>query len=200
MYNFADLQAFRARQNPGAGFAVASHNRSDTQIVPAQTKGQAFAHLGAQKFVEGILAFALGALDAGGGEPQFLTSAADPNAGFGLKALLAFLFNGAQIGFLATGWTPSKKIGGALGAAADGALAGAASASWITFAYAQGNLFGTARATAATKGVELDYTQQPHMLPVHHSPPAPRAVDPVVAQRVAQGRAASMQDPNAAFF
>lgn len=204
MYGINDLQAYRQRTAQSSALALApSHNRSETQVVPAQSRGIAFAHFGGQKITEGLLAFALGALDAGGGEPQFLTNAADPNAGFGLKALLSFVFNAAQVGMLATGFTFQKKFSQnpGWGSFVDGTLTGAASTSWVTFAYAQGNIYGTARAEAATKGLDgLDYSAEPHMLPVHHSPAAAPSVDPAVAARVQAGRAQSMRDPNAMFF
>ena len=88
----------------------------------------------------------------------------------------------------------------------DGLLEGAASASFVCAAYAQGNIYGQAKAAASTKGLDLDYAAEPHMLPIHHSPTAsPVAPDSPahvagVKARVAQGAQAARHDPHAMFF
>jgi hypothetical protein len=128
-------------------------------------KGARLAQFAGAKAAEALVGAGLGYMDAYSGEPMFFQSKDDPTSGIGLKAGLAILSNLGQLGMLWTGYSFGKM--GALGDVLDGAVAGTASASFVSYMYLQGNTYGAAKRSKESSGSATS-------LGIDYSAPAPQ--------------------------
>jgi hypothetical protein len=144
-------------------------------LTTTGTKGERFAYFGGQKIGELLFGVLLGASQAYG-DPLFFSS--DPAKAMGPKLFGALVLNGVEAVQLWKGWSLSGLLGSKLGVAADGVIAGGASACWSIYAFDNSNTYFAAKIEqskggGATKGV--DYSGERRQL---HAP-SPAAVSPV---------------------
>ncbi len=192
MFTLSSLNQSRGRRSHGRrrhGRNRAEGGSSFRGAGGADTLG----HYLARKGVETLVGGAFGYMEGYSGEPVFFQTKGDPTSGIGLKALTAIVSNGAELAQLFTGWSFKRITTGMpeLGHMLDGAVEGAASASWVAWFFTQGNTYGAGKRAkekaAATAGV--DYSKARRLAPdtrVHADapPPAPAAVQQ--AARAAQ--------------
>lgn len=196
--NLAAIHAFADSRRPAPVPVVArveTPNRADGIVVPAQRKSEAIVSFFGEKGAALLLGAGLGMMDANG-EPQFFSTASNPNSGIGLVALTALGLNVAELGMLWFGKSPSKMVPGVAGDLLDGALHGAATTSLGIWGYKQGNLYQMAKAsggTAKTKGFEPDYEATKAFAPA----PRTQLSDD---ERVAAARERGRTDPHARYF
>ncbi len=155
MYDLASLNAARRHHRRHHGHR--HHNRADGMMSGAQ--GARLATFAGAKLAEAAVGAGLGYMDAYSGEPMFFQSKDDPTSGIGLKAGLALVSNAAQLAMLWTGTNfGSYRTMGVLGDALDGAVAGTASASFVSYMYLQGNTYGAAKRSKETSTKGVDYS------------------------------------------